>query len=287
MGTLYVVATPIGNLNDFSPRAVEILKSSDYILAEDTRQTIKLLNHFNIKKKMIAYHKFNEKSKVESIINDLKSGMNISLVSDAGTPCISDPGYILIKELKKENIQVIGIPGCSAVITSLSISGLDTSSFSFYGFVPTDNKPRKELYKEIKESKVKTKVLYESPKRLLKLLKELKEEIPGCAVCVCTELTKIHENTITGDISEVYDIIYSKKDRLKGEYVVLVSNEVENKIRKENISLEALIIDKIVREKVSIKEAINLVKEENSNISKKDIYNASLNLKEILKQGIN
>ena len=283
MGILYVVATPIGNLNDFSPRAIETLENSDYILVEDTRQTIKLLNHFNIKKKMIAYHKFNEKSKVNSIIEDLKNGMNISLVSDAGTPCISDPGYILIKEARKQRINVIGIPGCSAAITSLSISGLDTSSFSFYGFVPTDNKPRKELYEEIKSSKVKTKVLYESPKRVLRLLKELKQEIPGCVVCVCTELTKVHENTIYGNIDDVYNIVHSKKDELKGEYVILISNILENKSMDNDISLEALIIDKLIKEKTSIKEAINIVKEENKDISKKDIYNASLRLKDILK----
>ncbi len=173
MGTLFVVATPIGNLNDLSPRAIETLRIADYILVEDTRQTIKLLNHFDIKNKMVSYHKFNEKERSSEIISDLKDGKNVALVSDAGTPCISDPGYILVKVALENNIKVIGIPGCSAVITALSIGGLDTSSFTFYGFVPTENKPRKELFNKIKESDIKTKVVYESPKRIIKLLTDL------------------------------------------------------------------------------------------------------------------
>ena len=282
MGILYVVATPIGNLSDFSPRAIETLKNTDYILAEDTRQTIKLLNHFNIKKKMVAYHKFNEREKVERILSDLQNGMNISLVSDAGTPCISDPGYILISEARKNNIEVIGIPGCSAVITALSIGGLDTSSFTFYGFVPTDNKPKKALFDEIKYSKVKTKVLYESPKRILKLLEEMKKEIPGCMVCVCSELTKVYERSISGKIENVYDNLKDNFDTLKGEYVILISNDP---IKKEDskISIEALIVDMVVKNGMSIKEAVNTINKEKTDYSKKDIYNAGLNLKDILK----
>lgn len=282
MGILYVVATPIGNLSDFSPRAIETLKASDYILVEDTRQTIKLLNHFNIKNKMIAYHKFNERQKVEKILLDLQNGMNISLVSDAGTPCISDPGYILISEARKHNIQVIGVPGCSAVITALSIGGLDTSSFTFYGFVPTDNKPKKALFEEIKHSNVKTKVLYESPKRILKLLEEIEYEIPGCAVCVCSELTKVHEKSISGKIEDVLNNLKDDPGVLKGEYVVLISNDPSNDETKE-ISIEALIIDAVVKNGISIKEAINMINKEKTNLSKKDIYNAGLNLKDILK----
>lgn len=179
MGTLFVVATPIGNLNDFSKRAEETLRQSNLILVEDTRQTIKLLNHFDIKVKMLSYHKFNEKERVSEIIKLLNEGNDISLVSDAGTPCISDPGYILIKEALENDIKVIGIPGCSAVITSLSVSGLDTSSFAFYGFVPTENKAKKELFERIKHASVKTKVIYESPKRIIKLLEYIKKKYQG------------------------------------------------------------------------------------------------------------
>lgn len=283
MGTLFVVATPIGNLSDLSPRAIETLKNADYILAEDTRQTIKLLNHFDIKNKMVSYHKFNEKERTVEIISDLKNDKNIALVSDAGTPCISDPGYILVKEALENDIKVIGVPGCSAVITALSIGGLDTSSFTFYGFVPTENKQKKELFNKIKTSDIRTKVIYESPKRIIKLLKDLNNEIPGCMVSVCSELTKLHESCIRGKIDEVYEKMKDDPNSLKGEYVVLISNGPE-KLEKENISIEAMLIDIMIKQNCSIKKAISILNKQNDNISKKDIYNASLNLKEILKR---
>ncbi len=282
MGILYVVATPIGNLNDFSPRAINTLKESDLILVEDTRQTIKLLNHFDIKTKMISYHKFNESKRTEEIIEDLKLGKNISLVSDAGTPCISDPGYILVKRAREENIKVIGIPGSSAVITALSISGLDTSSFSFYGFVPTAAKDKKSLFDKIKRSDIKTKVIYESPKRILKLLNELKSELPGCVVCICNELTKIHENSIYGKIEYVERVMMSNLNAEKGEYVILVSNEPQQEKENEDFSLEALIINEMKNNKCSLKEAVKIVSDKNNDVSKKDVYNASLNLKNML-----
>lgn len=283
MGTLYVVATPIGNLGDFSLRAVETLKNSDLILAEDTRQTIKLLNHFNIKNKMASYHKFNESKKTNEVIELLKDGMNIALVSDAGTPCISDPGYVLVKRARQEGIKVIGIPGCSAIITALSVGGLDTSSFSFYGFVPTENKAKKELFNNIKTDSVKTKVVYESPKRILKLLSNIKKEIPGCVVCVCSEITKVHESYVYGKIEEVYEQLASNLDTLKGEYVVLINNERTMLNENENISIEALIIDEMIKNNCTLKESISLVSSKNKNVSKKDVYNASLNLKNIIR----
>ncbi len=283
MGTLFVVATPIGNLNDLSPRAIETLKNADYILVEDTRQTIKLLNHFDIKNKMVSYHKFNERERISEIISDLKSDKNIAIVSDAGTPCISDPGYILVKKTLENDIKVIGIPGCSAVITALSIGGLDTSSFTFYGFVPTENKPRKELFNKIKISDIKTKVIYESPKRIIKLLKDLNNEMPGCVVSVCSELTKFHESCVYGKIDEVYEKMKDDPNSLKGEYVVLISNKPE-KLEKSNISVEAMLIDVMVKENCSVKEAIGILNKQNDGISKKDIYNASLNLKDVLKR---
>lgn len=283
MGTLYVVATPIGNLNDLSPRAIETLKNSDLILVEDTRQTIKLLNHFNIKNKMVSYHKFNETKRSIDIIEDLKNGKNIALVSDAGTPCISDPGYILVKQARENNINVIGVPGCSAVITALSIGGLDTSSFAFYGFVPGDNKDKKALFEEIKHSKIKTKVLYESPKRIIKLLSELNSEIPGCVVSVCSELTKLHEKCIHGKIDYVLSEMIKDPNSDKGEYVVLISNDVVNE-ESECLSVEALILDAMIKNDCTVKEAINIINKNNNNLSKKEIYNAGLNLKEILKR---
>ena len=282
MGTLFVVATPIGNLSDFSLRGIETLKTCDYILAEDTRQTIKLLNHFEIKNKMVSYHKFNEEKKSASVIEDLKSGKNIALVSDAGTPCISDPGYILVKHARENNIKVASVPGCSAVIAALSAGGLDTSTFTFYGFVPTQNKPKKELFESIKHSNIKTKVVYESPKRIIKLLKELKDEMPGCVICVASEITKVHESYEYGKIEDIYKKMKDNPDSLKGEYVILIQNEKEDE-KESAISIEAMLVDIIIKEKCSIKDAIKILNEKQKDISKKDIYNASLNLKEILK----
>lgn len=282
MGTLFVVATPIGNLSDFSLRGIETLKTCDYILAEDTRQTIKLLNHFEIKNKMVSYHKFNEEKKSVSVIEDLKNGKNIALVSDAGTPCISDPGYILVKHARENNIKVASVPGCSAVIAALSAGGLDTSTFTFYGFVPTENKPRKELFESIKHSNIKTKVVYESPKRIIKLLKELKDEMPGCVICVASEITKVHESYEYGKIEDVYEKMKDNPDSLKGEYAILIQNEKEDE-KESAISIEAMLVDIIIKEKRTIKDAIKILNEKQKDISKKDIYNASLNLKEILK----
>lgn len=282
MGTLFVVATPIGNLSDFSLRGIETLKTCDYILAEDTRQTIKLLNHFEIKNKMVSYHKFNEEKKSASVIEDLKSGKNIALVSDAGTPCISDPGYILVKHARENNIKVASVPGCSAVIAALSAGGLDTSTFTFYGFVPTENKPKKELFESIKHSNIKTKVVYESPKRIIKLLKELKDEMPGCVICVASEITKVHESYEYGKIEDIYKKMKDNPDSLKGEYVILIQNEKEDE-KESAISIEAMLVDIIIKEKRTIKDAIKILNEKQKDISKKDIYNASLNLKEILK----
>ena len=284
MGTLYVVATPIGNLGDMTKRAIDILREADYILVEDTRQTIKLLNHFNIKNKMVAYHKFNEKEKVDKIITDLENEKNIALVSDAGTPCISDPGYIIVKEAREKNLNVITIPGCSAVISALAVGGLDTSSFSFYGFTPSNNKDKKELFNSIKHSKIKTKVLYESPKRVLKLLGDLKNEMPGCEVCVCSELTKVHEKYFYGKIEDVYKKMGLDTNSLKGEYVILISNSYkEEKNSNNDTSIESLIVDSMVKNKISLKEAIKKVNDENKSIKKNDIYEASLNLKKLFK----
>ena len=282
MGNLYVVATPIGNLDDLSFRAIKILKESDVILVEDTRQTIKLLNHYEIKTKMLSYHKFNEVKRTEEIIEKLKNGKNIALVSDAGTPCISDPGYVLVKKAKEENVNVIAVPGACAAITALCISGLDTSSFSFYGFVPTINKDKKELFNKIKHSDVKTKIIYESPKRILKTLKELTHEIPGCVVCVCNELTKIHENSIYGKIDDVYEKMCLNKDVDKGEYVIVISNDKESCDEKINLSIEALIVNEMKKNNCSLKDAIKIVSSSYEDISKKQVYNASLNLKNMI-----
>lgn len=279
MGIIYVVATPIGNLNDVSKRCIDTLKSVDLILAEDTRHSIKLLNHYDIKNKMISYHKFNEKERsiniIERIIND---NISIAIISDAGTPCISDPGYILIKEAKEKGIEVIGIPGPSALITALSISGIDSSSFSFYGFVPKEEKYRKKLFNNIRISNIKTSILYESPRRIIKLLKDLNKEFKDLKVCVCSDLTKLFEKSIYGNLNEVLDKMINNKNTEKGEYTVVIYNNEEYISEDKTISLEAEIIDYMIKNNVFMKEALNNIKQ-----NKNNLYKASLNIKKIMK----
>ena len=283
MGNLYVVATPIGNLSDITLRALEILKNVDYIACEDTRQTIKLLNHYDIKKKLVAYHKFNELSKSNFIIDDLKKGMDVAIVTDAGTPCISDPGYIVIKKAREEKINVFAIPGASAVISSLSVSGIDTSNFAFVGFLPVDNTKFNEEIDKIKSSKINTFVIYESPKRIVKLFEKLKEFFPQSIVFVASDLTKIHERGFFGTIEDVYEQMNNDSNIEKGEYaIVLQKKEEEDNIKEDDLSLEAMIVDTMVKNQVSAKEAIKKLTEENKNIRKNDLYEASLRLKNLI-----
>ena len=225
MGTLYVVGTPIGNLGDITLRALEILKSVDYIACEDTRQSLKLLNHFDIKKKLVSYHKFNENGKSDTIIDDLIEGKEVAIITDAGTPCISDPGYILVKKCHENNIPVIAIPGASAVISSLSISGMDTSNFSFVGFLPIDNKKFKEEIEKIKNNPIDTVVIYESPKRLIKLFSKLVIEFPNSNVYIASDLTKVHERGFFGEIEKVYDLIRNDSNIEKGEYAIVLEKK--------------------------------------------------------------
>ena len=280
MGTLFIVGTPIGNLKDMTERGVETLKEADYILCEDTRTSMKLLNHFEIKNKLVSYHKFNENEKKDIIVKDLKSGKNIALISDAGMPCVSDPGYLLVKEVRKENIQVIGVGGISASLTALSISGLDSSCFTFYGFFPKETKDKNKLIKEIKNSEVLTYIFYESPKRIIKTLEFLKENLGNVKVSVSKELTKLHEKTYYGNIDKVLKELSKDEKTTSGEYTFIIEKE---KIEKEEItiSIEALLIDEMIKSNVSLKEAINNLNKKYDNLSKKEIYNASLKLKEI------
>ncbi len=279
MGIIYVVATPIGNLNDVSKRCIDILKSVDLILAEDTRHSIKLLNHYDIKNKMISYHKFNEKERsIEIIDRVLNDNINVAIISDAGTPCISDPGYILIKEARDKNIDIIGIPGPSALITALSVSGIDSSAFSFYGFVPKESKYKKKLFNDIRNSKIKTSILYESPKRIVKLLEDLKQEFNDLTICICSDLTKIFEKSIYGKLDDVLNKLLNDKYTEKGEYTIIIYNNEDYISKEEIISLEAQIIDYMIKYNVSMKDALNNIKQ-----NKNKLYKASLNIKKIVK----
>ena len=193
-GKLYIVATPIGNLDDMSIRAINTLKNVDLIIAEDTRHSLILLKHFDIHKPIDSYHKFNEQEKSSSIIQKLQNGTNIALISDAGTPGISDPGNILINHCINSNIDVVPIPGACAFVQALIVSGFETNQFSFYGFLPVNNKDRKIYLKKIYNDISEIIILYEAPHKLLKTLEDLQKTLGNVQICISKEITKIHEN---------------------------------------------------------------------------------------------
>lgn len=216
-GKLYIIATPIGNLEDITLRALRILKEVDIIAAEDTRQTLKLLNHYDISKHLISYHRHNEETKSNYLIEKLNEGQNIGLVSDAGTPGISDPGEEVIKKAIEEGIEVIPIPGACAMVNALICSGLNTKEFSFLGFLPLNKKLRKEKLEEIKNSS-KTIILYEAPHKMKATLKDLKDYIGKREVVLARELTKIHEEFIRKPIEELIEEV----ENLKGEMILVI-----------------------------------------------------------------
>lgn len=283
MGTLYVVATPIGNLNDMTKRAIETLKEVDIILCEDTRTSMKLLNNFNIKNKLMSYHKYNEQEQTKNIIKLLKQDKNIAIITDAGTPCISDPGYILVKEARENNITVIPIGGISALITALSASGIETDKFTFQGFFPRETKEKTKLLEELNKTTIKVHIFYESPKRIIKTLEYLKNNLDIEKISIFKELTKLHEKNYYGTLEEVLNKLQNEEKTNQGEYTFIIKTKPKQE-KEQNISLEALIIDKLIKEQKTIKEIVEILNKENKNISKKDLYNASLNLKQILKK---
>lgn len=278
-GILYVVPTPIGNLKDITLRALEILEAADIIAAEDTRQSLKLLNHFNIKKPLISYHKFNEQSKSEDLIKLIKEGKNIALVSDAGMPGISDPGSIIIKKCIEEDINFVVLPGASAVVTALVLSGLDTTRFVFMGFFPRETKDRKKITSEISDRQ-ETLIFYEAPHRLLSALSFIEKNLGNRHIAVCREITKIHEEIFRGKVHEA--IAHFSEKQVKGEMVLVVEGKSqeevleEKKIIWESISIEQHIINYIEKGK-SKKEAVKLVALER-NIPKSEVYKYSLNI---------
>jgi len=221
-GTLYVVSTPIGNLEDITLRALRILKEVDLICAEDTRKTRILLNHYNIQTSLTSYFEHNEKRKTPFIIEEIKSGKSIAIVSEAGTPAISDPGYRLITHALQQAIAVIPVPGPSAVITALSISGLAVHRFAFEGFLPVKTGKRRNFLKKISDEE-RTLIFYESPHRILGTLKDLIEVMGDRSAVLCRELTKIHEEKIYGTLSFILKSL--EKRPIKGEITVLIEGK--------------------------------------------------------------
>ena len=282
MGILYVVATPIGNLDDITKRALDILNFVDLIACEDTRTSSVLLKHFKINKKLVSYHKFNEKGKSNSLISDIKNGKNIALISDAGCPCISDPGSILVSEAIKNNIEVIAIPGASATITSLMCSGMDTTSFSFYGFLNRENKKIISELEKIKNDSCNIAIIYESPKRIIKTLEKVNEILNNPYICLCNDLTKKFEKKYYGKTIDVINELNFNANKELGEYVLLIEKNKEVVKKDDSFSMESLIINEMVINNCTIKDAVKIVSDK-YHLSKNEVYNASLKLKNMLK----
>ena len=278
-GKLYLVPTPIGNLKDITLRALETLQEADFIAAEDTRQTLKLLNHFEIKKSLISYHKFNEQVKSDKIIELLMDGKNVALVSDAGTPGISDPGSVIVQRCIEQMIDFEVLPGATAITTALVYSGLDTTKFIFRGFLPRENKDRKVVTDELMQSQ-ETLIFYEAPHRLMDTLQFLLETFGDRKIAVCRELTKIYEEIYRGSISEALQHFEEKKPR--GEFVLVLEGKRLEDIKEEqreawiNLSIEEHIL-KYINDGINKKDAIKLVAKERE-LPKSEVYKFSTNI---------
>lgn len=279
MGTIYLVPTPIGNLGDMTLRALEVLKRVDVIAAEDTRQSLKLLNHFEIKKPLISYHMHNEQGKGEELIEMAKAGKSIAIVTDAGTPGVSDPGEVVVKKAIEHGIEIEVLPGATAFTTALVYSGLSTSQFMFKGFYPREKKERVAFLEDIK-NRQETIIIYESPYRIVDCLTSIKENLGNRRIAACRELTKLHEEIIRGTIEEV--INHFLNNTPKGEFVLILEGktkeeiEIEKKSQWENLSIEEHII-KYINSGENKKNAMKLVAKDRG-ISKSDVYKHSLNI---------
>ncbi|MBT1279072.1 16S rRNA (cytidine(1402)-2'-O)-methyltransferase [Thermoanaerobacter sp. CM-CNRG TB177] len=262
-GILYLCPTPIGNLEDITLRVLKILKEVDIIAAEDTRQTLKLLNHFDIKKPLTSYHEHNKKTKGAKLIEELKKGKSIALVTDAGTPAISDPGEDLVKLCIEEDIKVVPLPGPTAAITALVASGLDTSSFVFEGFLPTKSKERKIILNRILKEE-RTIILYEAPHRLKETLHELKSYVADRRVVIARELTKIHEEFIRGTVDEV---LVKLGDEIKGEIVLIIEGAQKQQVEEK----PEILVQKYLEGGMDKKEAIKRAAKE-LGIPKSQVY---------------
>ena len=277
-GILYIVPTPIGNLKDITLRALEVLNDVD-LIAEDTRQTLKLLNHFEMKKTLISYHKYNEKNKSEDIINLINEGKKIALVSDAGMPGISDPGSVIVKCCIEQGVKFEVLPGATAFTTALVYSGLDTTKFLFRGFLPRENKERKPIIQDIINCQ-ETIILYEAPHRLLDTLSFLLSNLGDRKIAVCRELTKLYEEIYRGSISE--SVNYFQVNKPRGEFVLVIEGKRIEDIEEEkksiwiDLSIEEHILS-YINNGISKKEAIKMVAKDR-NLPKNEIYKFSTDL---------
>ena len=274
-GKIYLVATPIGNLSDISMRAIETLKNADIIACEDTRNTIRLLNHFEIKGHLTSYHEYNKIDKAYELCEKIKEGKNIAFVSDAGMPAISDPGYELVEIAYKEGLEVTVVPGASAVVSALAISGISSRRFAFEGFLPADKNEKKEILTELSQES-RTLILYEAPHRLLKTLKELFEYMGNRNIAIVREITKLHEEVLRGKLADIIADYESEKIAIRGEYVLVIEGKSLLEKREERQkSFEEIGIrehyEKYIAEGMDKKEAMKAVAKDRG-IQKRDVY---------------
>ncbi|MGV8983676.1 16S rRNA (cytidine(1402)-2'-O)-methyltransferase [Clostridium sp.] len=279
VGKLYLVPTPIGNLKDITLRALEVLQNVDIIAAEDTRQSLKLLNHFNIKKTLISYHQHNEQGKSENLIDQIKQGKNIAIISDAGSPGISDPGSVIVKKCIEQNIKFEVLPGATAITTALVYSGLDTTKFIFRGFLPRENKERKPIIDDLL-NRSETLIFYEAPHRLVSTLEFLYENIGNRKISMCRELTKLYEEIIRLTLEEAIE--YYKEKAPRGEYVLVIEGKSKEDIEKDEKAKWDMLtieehIERYIDEGISKKDAMKKVAKDRG-IPKSEIYKHSLNI---------
>ena len=272
-GLLYLCATPIGNLSDISMRVIDTLKEVDLIAAEDTRNTIKLLNHFEIKTPMTSYHEYNKYDKARELIDCMRQGKNVALVTDAGTPAISDPGEVLVHMCHEEGITVTSLPGPCALITALTLSGMPTRRFCFEGFLPSEKKERKEILQQIAKEQ-RTVILYEAPHHLLETLKQLFEAMGDRQICICKELTKKHERYTRTMLSEA--IRHYEDNDPRGEYVLVIMGLDPAQIRSKE---QEIWMKMPIEEHMAIYESQGLDRKEcmkrvalDRGLSKREVY---------------
>ena len=274
-GTLYLCATPIGNLKDISERVVDTLKEVDIIAAEDTRNSIKLLNHFGIRTPMTSYHEYNRYDKAQELINKLREGRDIALITDAGTPGISDPGEVFVRMCNEAGIRVTSLPGACALITALTLSGLKTKRFCFEAFLPYDKKERREILAEL-VSETRTIIIYEAPHHLKKTLKDLRDSLGDRKMAICRELTKQFEEVLHFTVDEALE--YYKVNEPRGEYVLCIEGRSREEVRQEEQeSWQELSIEehmKLYESKgMDRKECMKKVAKDRG-LSKREIYDA-------------
>ena len=283
-GCLYIVATPIGNSADLSPRGRKILEEADLIAAEDTRRSMVLLNKLGIRNRLVSNHKYNEHGKAGWFLRQLQEGKNVAVITDAGTPCISDPGNELIKVCIEAGIRVVGIPGCCAAVNALAVSGFDLRSFCFLGFFPRENAERVRLLDTLRRDQTTgVFVFYESPLRIMEMIDFLIRESAECTLCVLNDMTKLHEMSFRGTPEQVKDLLLMKGNYDKGEYSIVLSLDESYRYRREEkvTSAEARLVDAMVRG-ADTKQAVQAVLSDRNNpYSKNELKAAAIRLKEL------